>query len=47
VISLQSLTRNARFDPGDKSGWVADLIAPELSYAPIAGKYFGFELFGS
>jgi len=48
TISLHALARNADF-PGApaKSGWVADLIAPELSYAPIVTKYVGLELFGS
>jgi outer membrane protein OmpA-like peptidoglycan-associated protein len=49
TVSLHALARNADF-PGIepvKSGWIADLIAPELSYAPLATKYVGFELFGS
>jgi hypothetical protein len=50
TVSLHALVRNADFPPGEGpnvSGWVADLIAPELSYAPIATKYVGLELFGS
>ena len=48
TVSLHALARNADFDStGAKSGWIADLIAPELSYAPIATKYVGLELFGS
>jgi outer membrane protein OmpA-like peptidoglycan-associated protein len=49
TISLHALARNADFIVHDttKSGWVADLIAPELSYAPIVTKYVGLELFGS
>ncbi len=49
TVSLHALVRNPGF-PGvepAKSGWIADLIAPELSYAPIATKYVGLELFGS
>ena len=50
TISLHALARNADFytpEDASKSGWIADLIAPELSYAPIATKYVGLELFGS
>jgi len=51
TISLHALARNPLFDtPEDapnSSGWVADLIAPELSYAPVVTKYAGLELFGS
>ena len=48
TVSFHGLARNAPFDAVDAtSGWVADLIAPELSYAPIATKYVGLELFGS
>jgi outer membrane protein OmpA-like peptidoglycan-associated protein len=47
TVSLHALARNADFGTLDKSGWIADLIAPELSYAPIATKYVGLELFGS
>ena len=51
TVSLHSLTRNADFytsgDAPNSSGWIADLIAPELSYAPIVSSDFGFELFGS
>ena len=48
TVSLHALARNADFDStGAKSGWIADLIAPELSYAPIVSKYVGLELFGS
>jgi len=47
TISLHALARNADFDTLGNNGWIADLIAPELSYAPIATKYVGLELFGS
>jgi outer membrane protein OmpA-like peptidoglycan-associated protein len=49
TISLHALGRNADFIVHDttKSGWVADLVAPEFSYAPIVTKYVGLELFGS
>jgi outer membrane protein OmpA-like peptidoglycan-associated protein len=49
TISLHGLARNAYFPGADtaKSGWIADLIAPELSYAPVVTKYVGLELFGS
>ena len=47
TISLHALTRNAEFGTTGRSGWIADLIAPELSYAPITTKYAGLELFGS
>jgi len=46
TVSLHALARNAEFRQG-KSGWIADVIAPELSYAPVATKYVGLELFGS
>jgi len=48
TISLHALGRNAAF-PGEtnKKGWVADVIAPELSYAPVVTKYAALELFGS
>jgi outer membrane protein OmpA-like peptidoglycan-associated protein len=51
TVSLHALTRNSEFyaseDTPNSSGWIADIIAPELSYAPIALKYIGLELFGS
>jgi len=49
TISLHALARNADFIGAEpaKSGWIGDLIAPELSYAPVATKYVGLELFGS
>jgi len=49
TVSLHALARNADFVGAEpaKSSWVADLIAPELSYAPVATKYVGLELFGS
>jgi outer membrane protein OmpA-like peptidoglycan-associated protein len=53
TVSLHLLARNAYFYPpagevpNDKKGWVGDLIAPELSYAPIASRFFGLELFGN
>jgi len=48
TVSLHALARNADFvsEPA-KSTWVTDVIVPELSYAPIATKYVGLELFGS
>jgi outer membrane protein OmpA-like peptidoglycan-associated protein len=50
TVTLHALVRNADFymsESAAKSGWVADAIAPELSYAPIVTKRVGFELFGS
>jgi outer membrane protein OmpA-like peptidoglycan-associated protein len=47
TISFHALARNAEFGTTGKSGWIADLIAPELSYAPIVTKRVGLELFGS
>ena len=48
TVSLHALARNADFaDMDSTDGWVGDLIAPELSYAPIATRYVGLELFGS
>jgi outer membrane protein OmpA-like peptidoglycan-associated protein len=51
TISLHALARNTGFrtpsDAPNSSAWVADAIAPELSYAPIVTKYVGLELFGS
>jgi len=46
TLSLHALARNAEFD-ATNSGWVGDLVAPELSYAPVVTKYVGLELFGS
>jgi len=50
TISLHGLARNAAFqmpESAAKSGWIANLVAPELSYAPVVTKYVGLELFGS
>jgi outer membrane protein OmpA-like peptidoglycan-associated protein len=51
MISLHALARNAEFytpeDAPNSSAWVADVIAPELSYAPIVTEYVGLELFGT
>ncbi|MBN2466058.1 OmpA family protein [candidate division WOR-3 bacterium] len=47
TVSLHGLARNAYFDTTASQGWIADLIAPELSYAPVVTKYVGLELFGS
>ncbi len=50
TVSLHALARKADFfmpESATKSGWIADLIAPELSYAPVVNKYVGVELFGS
>ncbi len=51
TVSLHALARNAEFytsaDAPNSSGWIADLIAPELSYAPIVSRYVGLELFAS
>jgi outer membrane protein OmpA-like peptidoglycan-associated protein len=47
TISLHSLARNGEFDTTGRSGWIADCIAPELSYAPMVTNYVGIELFGS
>lgn len=52
TVSLHALARNPYFFlPGevsnDKKGWVADLTAPEFSYAPVATKFVGLELFGT
>jgi hypothetical protein len=51
TISLHALARSSDFytpeDAPNSGGWIADLIAPELSYAPIVTKRVGLELFGS
>jgi len=48
TISAHGLGRNAKFlSNADKKGWVLDLVAPELSYAPLVTKYVAMELFGS
>ncbi|MBM3313761.1 carboxypeptidase regulatory-like domain-containing protein, partial [candidate division WOR-3 bacterium] len=50
TFSLHGLARSADFPSADTPatrGWVADLIAPELSYAPVVTKYMGLELYGS
>lgn len=47
TVSLHALARNAEFDASGKKAWVADLIAPELSYAPVVTKHLGLELFGT
>ena len=44
------MQRNPSFTiPGDADdkGWVADLLAPELSYAPLVTKWVGTELFAN
>lgn len=49
TLSAHGLGRNAVF-PGrtdNKKGWVLDVIAPELSYAPLVTRYVAMELFGS
>ena len=46
TVSLHALARNAEFSPAAK-GWIGDLVAPELSYAPIVTRHVGLELFGS
>ncbi|MFO7651553.1 MAG: carboxypeptidase regulatory-like domain-containing protein, partial [bacterium] len=49
TISVHALGRNPKFPvAGPKTrGWVADVIAPELSYAPLVTKYVALELFSS
>jgi len=53
TISADGIGRNAIFNTpamiyqDSYKGWVLDLIAPELSYAPVVNKYVGVEVFGS
>ena len=51
TVSLHGLVRNADFatlgNGVNSGGWIADVIAPELSYAPLVTKYVGLELFGA
>lgn len=55
TVGFHALGRKADFDiydlgiPAlmDKTAWVADIIGPEVCYAPVATKYVGLELFGS
>ena len=51
TVTLHALARNADFptsnDAPNSSGWITDLIAPELSYTPILTRSLGLELFGS
>ena len=48
TISAHGLGRNAIFaSDSTYKGWVLDLIAPEISYAPFVSKYAGVEVFGS
>ncbi|MBN2537941.1 carboxypeptidase regulatory-like domain-containing protein [candidate division WOR-3 bacterium] len=50
TISFNVLGRNPTYsvpEDADEKGWVADLIAPELNYAPLATKWVGAELFAS
>ncbi|MFO7638186.1 MAG: carboxypeptidase regulatory-like domain-containing protein [bacterium] len=50
TISFHVLGRNpegTNWYNETSKGWVADLIAPELSYAPLVTKWVGAELFGS
>jgi outer membrane protein OmpA-like peptidoglycan-associated protein len=51
TISLHGLGRNPLFlvpsDARYTKGWVLDLVAPELSYAPVVTKYAALELFTS
>ena len=46
-ISFHAIGRNPHFPDTTQQGWVADLIAPELSYTPISTKYVGTEAFAS
>ncbi|HDQ99751.1 MAG TPA: hypothetical protein ENN51_05660, partial [candidate division WOR-3 bacterium] len=45
TISLNAIGRNPT--SGTDNGWVADLIAPELSYAPLSTRWVGAELFAN
>lgn len=45
-ISLHAVGRFDDFGAGSND-LIADLVAPELNYAPLATKYVGLELFGS
>ncbi|MBN2537501.1 OmpA family protein [candidate division WOR-3 bacterium] len=48
TLSAHGLGRNAKFlSNNNKKGWVLDLVAPELSYAPLVTKYVALEMFGS
>ena len=50
TISATGLGRHPTFYDevnAGKKGWILDLVAPELSYAPIVTKYAALELFGS
>ncbi len=51
TVSLHGLIRYADFGTPaivpDRKGWIADVIAPELSYAPLVTQQLGLELFGS
>ncbi|MFO7675544.1 MAG: OmpA family protein [bacterium] len=48
TISLNAIGRNPGFPaPSTEKGWVADLLAPELSYAPLVTKWVGAELFAN
>jgi len=48
TISIHALGRNPTF-PSDstKKTWIIDALAPELSYAPLATKWVGLELFAN
>jgi len=47
TISVHGLGRHPFFPETTTRAWVVDLIAPELSYAPVVTKYAALELFGS
>ena len=47
TISAHGLGRRPFFPGTDKTGYIVDLVAPELSYAPVVSKYAAVELFGS
>jgi len=51
IVSAHALTRSAGFpkaaDAPNSSGRIADVVAPELSYVPIASQRVGLELFGA
>lgn len=47
TISLDAIGRNPAFPESGDKAWVADLIAPELNYAPLATRWVGAELFAS
>ncbi len=47
TISFHAIGRNPLPNDTTEKVWVADLIAPELNYAPLSTRWIGAEVFGA